>query len=115
MVLTQAEQEGYSVFVVRRTGKGTGEEGDMSEGEGWGDGGVGRLPECLADTMAVELGEPVGRTGGMGGGEFAVWAEVLCGRWRAGMYQSGQDVVRTRRDTRKFQQQVEPVLRHTGR
>lgn len=39
---------------------------DMDEGAGWGDGGVGVLPECLADRMAVELGEPVGRTGAAG-------------------------------------------------
>lgn len=66
MVLTQAEQEGYSVFVVRRTGTGKGQGGegmDLIEGEGWGDAGVGIMPECLADTMAVELGEPVGRAG----------------------------------------------------
>lgn len=72
MVLTQAEQEGYSVFVVRRAGTAStgdkGKETDMIEGEGWGDGGVGVLPECLADTMAVELGEPVGRSGGFGSG-----------------------------------------------
>lgn len=36
---------------------------DLTEGQGWGDGGVGVMPECLADTMAVELGEPVGRGG----------------------------------------------------
>jgi ataxin-3 len=39
---------------------------EMDEGAGWGDGGVGVLPECLADRMAVELGEPVGRTGATG-------------------------------------------------
>lgn len=70
MVLSQAEQEGYSVFVVRRAGglagDTKGKDVEMSEGEGWGDGGVGRLPECLADNMAVELGEPVGRSGGFG-------------------------------------------------
>lgn len=63
LVLQQAEQEGYSVFVVRRAGD-SGRDGlDFGEGSGWGDGGIGRLPECLADRMAVELGEPVSRTG----------------------------------------------------
>ncbi|RSH91822.1 hypothetical protein EHS25_009192 [Saitozyma podzolica] len=67
LVLTQAEEEGYSVFVVRRAGGGPeGMDMDMDEGAGWGDGGVGVLPECLADRMAVELGEPVGRTGAAG-------------------------------------------------
>ncbi|WVQ84709.1 hypothetical protein IAT38_006865 [Cryptococcus sp. DSM 104549] len=63
MVLTQAEEEGYSVFVIRKAGPGTSEGMEAGEGEGWGDGGVGVLPESLADRMAVELGEPVGRTG----------------------------------------------------
>nr|XP_019044211.1 ataxin-3 [Kwoniella bestiolae CBS 10118]OCF23141.1 ataxin-3 [Kwoniella bestiolae CBS 10118] len=68
MVLTQAEEEGYSVFVVRKTVVGTREGEDAGEGQGWQDGGIGVLPECLADTMAVELGEPVGRSGGLAGG-----------------------------------------------
>jgi ataxin-3 len=55
------------VFVVRRAGGGPeGMDMEMDEGAGWGDGGVGVLPECLADRMAVELGEPVGRTGASG-------------------------------------------------
>ncbi|WWC94749.1 hypothetical protein V866_001597 [Kwoniella sp. B9012] len=66
MVLTQAEQEGYSVFVVRKTVVGTREGEDAGEGQGWQDGGIGVLPECMADTMAVELGEPVGRSGASG-------------------------------------------------
>ena len=71
MVLEQAEKEGYSVFVVRKASGGNhGQGGDAEadgEGVGWMDGGVAQMPECLADTMAVELGEPVGRTGGQGG------------------------------------------------
>ncbi|WVQ72513.1 hypothetical protein IAR50_002070 [Cryptococcus sp. DSM 104548] len=66
MVLTQAEQEGYSVFVIRKNSpenQDSGAEPVMGEGTGWGDGGIGVLPECLADTMAVTLGEPVGRSG----------------------------------------------------
>ncbi|WWC91646.1 uncharacterized protein L201_006592 [Kwoniella dendrophila CBS 6074] len=67
LVLTQAEQEGYSVFVVRKNvnGNGTTAAND-EEGQGWKDGGIGILPECLADTMAIELGEPVGRSGAGG-------------------------------------------------
>lgn len=58
MVLVQAEQEGYSVFVVRKASKRI-----DKEGKGWSDGGIGVLPECVADRMAVELGEPAGRGG----------------------------------------------------
>ncbi|KAK4689848.1 Ataxin-3, partial [Tremellales sp. Uapishka_1] len=58
LVLTQAEKEGYSVFVIRRVG-----DQEKGEGEGWTDGGVGVLPECTADRMSVELGEPQGRSG----------------------------------------------------
>ncbi|RXK36993.1 hypothetical protein M231_05757 [Tremella mesenterica] len=58
LVLTQAEKEGYSVFCVRRSAEG------LAEGEGWGDGGVAHLPESPADAMALQLGEPTGRTGG---------------------------------------------------
>ncbi|WVR07737.1 hypothetical protein IAU60_004780 [Kwoniella sp. DSM 27419] len=72
LVLSQAEEEGYSVFVVRRATPGTAQGEHSGEGQGWEDGGIGALPECLADTMAVELGEPVGRqgsakSGGVGG------------------------------------------------
>ncbi|ODN95187.1 ataxin-3 [Cryptococcus wingfieldii CBS 7118] len=65
MVLTQAEEEGYSVFVIRKNSPGgqDSEEPLTGEGAGWADGGIGVLPECLADTMAVTLGEPVGRSG----------------------------------------------------
>lgn len=56
LVLTQAEKEGYSVFVVRRASGN-----QLKEGEGWKDGGVGALPECEADRIAVVLGEPSGR------------------------------------------------------
>ncbi|OWZ76521.1 ataxin-3 [Cryptococcus neoformans Tu401-1] len=65
MVLTQAEQEGYSVFVIRKATPGTKEGEEAGEAEGWGDGGIGQLPESLGDVMAVELGEPVGRSGGL--------------------------------------------------
>ncbi|OCF38314.1 ataxin-3, partial [Kwoniella heveanensis CBS 569] len=76
LFLTQAEQEGYSVFVVRKARSGTAEGQDAGEGQGWEDGGVAQLPECLADQMAVELGEPVGRGGpvsttGSGLGQWA--------------------------------------------
>ena len=64
MVLSQAEQEGYSVFCVRKLSKGPEEEGEDGEGEGWGDGGVAVLPDCQADMFATQLGEPQGRTGG---------------------------------------------------
>jgi ataxin-3 len=63
MVLTQAEQEGYSVFCVRKANQGRRQGEDTEEGVGWGDGGVGVLPECEADRIAGVLGEPVGRTG----------------------------------------------------
>jgi ataxin-3 len=63
MVLEQAEKEGYSVFVVRKASGGDAGDG---EGVGWTDGGVAQMPDSLADTMAVELGEPVGRSGGAG-------------------------------------------------
>nr|XP_019010271.1 ataxin-3 [Kwoniella pini CBS 10737]OCF49052.1 ataxin-3 [Kwoniella pini CBS 10737] len=66
LVLTQAEEEGYSVFVVRKRTQGTKEGENAGEGQGWQDGGIAVLPECLADTMAVELGEPVGRSGASG-------------------------------------------------
>jgi ataxin-3 len=56
LVLIQAEKEGYSVFVVRRASGN-----QLKEGEGWNDGGVGALPECEADRIAVALGEPSGR------------------------------------------------------
>ena len=68
MVLTQAEQEGYSVFVVRKGNSQQSNEGesqDAGEGHGWGDGGVAVFPECQADLFALQLGEPVGRSGGM--------------------------------------------------
>ncbi|KAK8853172.1 hypothetical protein IAR55_003873 [Kwoniella newhampshirensis] len=66
LVLAQAEEEGYSVFVIRKATPGTSEGQGAGEGQGWGDGGIGVLPESLADRMAVELGEPVGRSGGAG-------------------------------------------------
>jgi ataxin-3 len=68
MVLTQAEAEGYSVFVVRKAGAGAGESAgpDPGEAAGWGDGGVGVLPEAGADLMAAHLGEVVNRRGSGG-------------------------------------------------
>lgn len=63
MVLEQAEKEGYSVFVVRKARKEGGEGTGSGEGEGWTDGGIGVLPESLADRMALQLGEPSGRNG----------------------------------------------------
>jgi ataxin-3 len=62
MVLEQAEKEGYSVFVVRKAKK-EGEGSGIGEGKGWTDGGIGVLPECIADRMALQLGEPSGRGG----------------------------------------------------
>jgi ataxin-3 len=56
---------------------------EMGEGEGWGDGGVGELPECLADRMAVELGEPVGRSGGLG----ALSSATGVGRTSSGLHE----------------------------
>ncbi|KAL7418490.1 hypothetical protein Q5752_006948 [Cryptotrichosporon argae] len=60
LVLSQAEAEGYSVFVVRRASHGDGATG---EGQGWADSGIGVLPESQADLIAAELGEPAGRSG----------------------------------------------------
>ncbi|WWD19589.1 hypothetical protein CI109_104050 [Kwoniella shandongensis] len=81
MVLAQAEEEGYSVFVIRKATPGTGDGLSAGEGEGWGDGGIGVLPECMADRMAVELGEPVGRSGGVGSptGQSAVTGRGVAG------------------------------------
>lgn len=67
MVLTQAEEEGYSVFCVRRATPGGAGGAEMQEGKGWGDGGYGILPESEADRVAAVLGEPVSRSGGQGG------------------------------------------------
>jgi hypothetical protein len=56
MVLSQAEEEGYNVFVVRPldpTALGDGENGTTSA-----------LPESQADLVALELGEPDGRSAG---------------------------------------------------
>lgn len=68
MVLAQAEAEGYSVFVVRKAGKGAGEQAaeDPGEGLGWSDGGVAMLPESRADLMAIELGDVADRRGSGG-------------------------------------------------
>lgn len=63
MVLEQAEKEGYSVFVVRKAKKDGAAGMEAGEGQGWTDGGIGVLPECMADRMAQELGEPSGRGG----------------------------------------------------
>lgn len=63
MVLEQAEKEGYSVFVVRKARKEGGEGMSAGEGQGWTDGGIGVLPESIADRMALELGPPSGRGG----------------------------------------------------
>ncbi len=51
MVLEASESEGYSVFVLRSL-----------------DGGIGVLPECQAEMVALDLGEPQGRMGGSTGG-----------------------------------------------
>ena len=77
MVLTQAEQEGYSVFCVRKANQGRKQGEDAEEGVGWGDGGVGVLPECEADRIAGVLGEPVGRTGGVGANAATSSSESL--------------------------------------
>ncbi len=56
MVLSQAEEEGYSVFVVRPL---HGTAANDVEGRSI-------LPESQADLVALELGEPEGRvTGGV--------------------------------------------------
>ncbi|WVR00244.1 hypothetical protein IAU59_007386 [Kwoniella sp. CBS 9459] len=80
LFLTQAEQEGYSVFVVRKARSNTAEGQDAGEGQGWEDGGIAQLPECLADQMAVELGEPVGRGGPVSSGSTGGLAK---GQWGA--------------------------------
>ncbi|CAK9783282.1 Josephin-domain-containing protein [Cutaneotrichosporon oleaginosum] len=69
MVLKQAEEEGYSVFVIRRAGEGAGQDATIDPGEahGWGDAGVGELPESSADQIALALGEVSSRSGGHGG------------------------------------------------
>lgn len=68
MVLTQAEDEGYSVFVVRRAGEGAGPDAfeDPGEAHGWGDSGVGELPESAADSIALDLGDVASRGGAHG-------------------------------------------------
>ena len=63
MVLEAAEKEGYSVFVVRKARKEGGPGPANGEGQGWTDGGIGVLPESIADRMALELGAPSGRGG----------------------------------------------------
>lgn len=62
MKLQQAEREGYSVFVVRKS---------AASGFGAGERAIGAeagaldptLPECEADLAAITLGEPVDRQG----------------------------------------------------
>ncbi|BEJ13536.1 hypothetical protein CspHIS471_0307100 [Cutaneotrichosporon sp. HIS471] len=68
MVLKQAEDEGYSVFVIRRAGEGAGQDASVDPGEahGWGDGGVGEFPGSAADQIALELGEVSSRSGAQG-------------------------------------------------
>ena len=66
MVLSQAEEEGYSVFCVRKATRGRKGDDTSMEGVGWEDGGVGILPESEADRLALVLGEPVSRTGASG-------------------------------------------------
>lgn len=63
LVLKQAEAEGYSVFVVRQAGEGAGDDAsiDPGEGLGWQDNGAAVMPECAADSMALELGDVQGR------------------------------------------------------
>lgn len=56
MVLQQAEEEGYSVFVVRSL-TGAAQEEAMS---------LSLLPECQADLIGLEVGDPTGREGSMG-------------------------------------------------
>lgn len=90
MVLSQAEEEGYSVFCVRKATQGTKGE-DSLEGVGWEDGGVGMLPESEADRIALVLGEPVSRTGATdlrsgtnimaGGCEFPIKTPSLIQSW----------------------------------
>jgi Ataxin-3 len=57
MVLSQAEEEGYSVFVVRPL-DGTATENMETQSI------RSILPESQADLVALELGEPEGRTSG---------------------------------------------------
>ncbi|KAJ9123418.1 hypothetical protein QFC22_001620 [Naganishia vaughanmartiniae] len=53
MVLQQAEQEGYSVFVVRSFDVHAMQEGMV----------LSLLPECQADLIGLEMGDPTGRDG----------------------------------------------------
>ena len=41
----------------------------QAEGQGWGDGGVGKMLDSPADAMAAQMGEPMGRTGAGGFGQ----------------------------------------------
>lgn len=60
MVLQQAEQEGYSVFVVRSLDVHAMQEGMV----------LSLLPECQADLIGLEMGDPTGRDGGAANSEF---------------------------------------------
>ena len=68
------------MFVIRKAGMSESEDVETEEGLGWGDGGVGVLPECMADRMAVELGEPVGRSGGPASPDNATGRALGCKR-----------------------------------
>ncbi|GHJ85960.1 hypothetical protein NliqN6_2362 [Naganishia liquefaciens] len=52
MVLQQAEEEGYSVFVVRSLDVHAGQQEAMT---------LSLLPECQADLIGLEIGDPSGR------------------------------------------------------
>lgn len=54
MVLQQAEEEGYSVFVVRSLDALAGQQDAMT---------LSLLPECQADLIGLEIGDPSGREG----------------------------------------------------
>jgi ataxin-3 len=74
LVLQQAEKEGYSVFVVRSNSKAwevaesAGYMGDTPQDEG-----VGALPDCEADRVALGLNDPTGR-----GASFAAGQATSC-------------------------------------
>lgn len=69
-VLQQAEKEGYSVFVVRSNSKAWEiAESAAYMGDEQQDEGVGSLPECETDRVALGLGEPTGRGANFGSGQ----------------------------------------------
>lgn len=63
MVLQQAEEEGYSVFVVRSLDVRAAQQEAMT---------LSLLPECQADLIGLEIGDPTGREGSAGNSKRGV-------------------------------------------